>query len=128
MINTIVKNLLLGLLCCVSFAATAQTMVGDWSAKGADENGNPMTFKVSLKADGTYTVDFGADGTVEIEGKYTIAGNQMTIEDTGGPAACNAGKGVYTFELTETTNTLTLVSDPCEGRGGPDGKIMFTRL
>lgn len=60
--NTIAKNLLRGLLFCMPFAATAQTMVGDWSAKAVDENGNPMTFKVSLKADGTYTVDFGADG------------------------------------------------------------------
>ncbi|MFN7117696.1 MAG: lipocalin family protein [Saprospiraceae bacterium] len=129
MMNTKFKNLLLGLLFCLPFTAFAQaSMVGDWKMQMPDDQGNMMTLKVSMKADGTYSVDFGADGSSEIEGKYTIDGNKITIEDISGPNACPNQKAVYTFALTETSNTMTRVTDPCEGRGGPEGKMVFTRM
>lgn len=122
------KNVLVGLLFCSPLIGFAQAAtVGDWRSSTVDEKGNPATFKVSLKADGTYAVDFEEDGTIDIEGKYSIEGDQMTIEDTGGPAACKDGKGTYKFVTTETTNTLTEVTDPCD-RSGPAGKIVFTRI
>ena len=122
------KNLLAGLLFLLPFTGFAQlSVVGDWTASDKDENGNVLTFKVSMKANGTYAVDLGVDGTIEIEGKYSIEGDTMTIEDVSGPAACKDGKGVYKFVLTETTNSLTMVSDPC-GHAGPTGKTFFTRV
>lgn len=128
MMNT-AKKLLLGLLFCLPFTAMAQhALVGDWTMQIPDDQGNAMTLKVTLKENGTYTVDFGADGTGEIEGKYTIDGNKITLEDTGGPNACPNQKGVYTFAITENINTMTRVSDACDGRGGPEGKMVFTRM
>ncbi len=129
MMNTIAKNLFLGLLFCLPFTVLAQnTIAGDWKMQIPDESGNMMTLKVSMKADGTYTADFGADGTIEINGKYTLEGDQITIEDVSGPNACPNQKGVYKFVVTDTTNTMTKVSDPCEGRSGPEGKMVFTRM
>lgn len=127
--NTNLKNLLLGLLFCLPFTVLAQnSIVGDWKMQIPDDQGNMMTLKVSMKADNTYAVDFGADGSVEINGKYTIEGDQMTIEDTSGPNACPNQKGVYKIVVTDTTNTMTKVSDACEGRSGPEGKMVFTRM
>lgn len=127
--NSNAKNLLLGLLFCLPFTVLAQnTIAGDWKMQIPDETGKLMDLKVSMKSDGTYTVDFGADGSNEIEGKYTIEGDQITIEDLSGPNACPNQKGVYKFAVTDTTNTMTKVTDPCEGRSGPEGKMIFTRM
>jgi len=129
MLNTISKKLMLGLLFCLPFTLLAQSaIVGDWSMQMPDGQGGTMTMKVSMNENGTYSVDFGADGSSEIEGKYTIDGNKITIEDTSGPNACPNQKGVYTFVVTENTNTMTRVSDGCEGRGGPEGKMVFTKM
>ncbi len=129
MMNTKFKNLLLGLLFCLPFTGFAQTsIVGDWTMQIPDEQGNMFPLKVSMKTNGTYVVDFGADGSSEIEGKYSIEGDKITIEDISGPNACPNQKGVYTFVVTETTNTMTKVSDACEERGGPEGKMVFTRM
>ena len=128
MMNT-AKNLILGLLFCLPFTLLAQNgIVGNWTMQIPDDQGNLMSLKVMMKENGTYSFDFGAYGTNEIEGKYTIDGNKITIEDTSGPNACPNQKGVYTFVITENTNTMTRVSDPCEGRSGPEGKMVFTRL
>lgn len=122
--NIITKTLFIGLLFLLPFTVSAQaSVVGDWKSEAPNEQGKMEPFKVSLKVDGTYTIDFGINGSVEIEGKYSVEGDKMTIEDN----ACTEGKGVYTFVMTDTTNTLTEVTDPCK-RGGPTGKVVFTRM
>ena len=81
--------------------------------------------KVDISENGTYAVDFGADGTVENKGKYTVDGAKMTIQDTEG-SDCR-GEGVYTFKIEGNTLTMTRVSDPCADRGGPDGVMKMER-
>lgn len=126
--SMIVKNLFAGLLFLLPFTLAAQNaVVGDWKLQIPDETGSLMNLKVAMKADGTFTVDFGGDGVNEIEGKYTVEGDQITIEDLSGPNACPNQKGIYKFVVAGDTNTFTRVSDPCEGRGGPEGKMLFTR-
>jgi len=128
-IKRISINLSLGLLFCLPFTVFAQnSFVGDWKMQVPDQAGKLMDLKVSMKNDGKLAVDFGNDGTIEVDGKYAIEGDQITIEDIGGPNACLNQKGIYKFVATETTFTMTKVSDPCEGRGGPEGKMVFTRM
>ncbi len=80
---------------------------------------------VNLSEDGTYTVDFGADGTLDIKGKYTVESGKITIQDTEG-SDCTA-QGVYTLKVEGTTLTMTRLSDGCTGRGGPDGVMTMQR-
>ncbi len=125
----IVKNLLVGLLFCLPFIASAQgTLTGDWKMSVPDEQGNMMTVKLTMTAEGTHTVDFGIDGTFDIEGTHTLEGDQITISDVKGAAACPSDqKGVYKYKVEGDTLTMTRVSDACE-RGGPEGKMVFARM
>lgn len=107
------------------FGLMAQSPVGTWKMSVPDQNGNMIPLKVNISADGTYAVDFGADGTVENKGKYTVEGEKMTIQDTEG-SDCTA-QGVYTFKIEGDTLTMTRVSDGCTGRGGPDGVMTMQR-
>ncbi len=85
-----------------------------------------MKIYLSFGAGNTYSVDLGADGTADINGKYEISNGQLSIQDNGGPEACT-GKGIYKLETSEKTLKMTRISDPCEGRGGPAGVMEFSR-
>ncbi len=115
------------LLCCfcLPLGLAAQSIEGSWKTQVPDGQGGMMTLKVTM-SNGTYAVDFGADGSIEINGKYEVSGGQMTIEDTGGPNSCN-GKGVYKLEITDTTMKMTRVSDACPDRAGPEGVMSWTK-
>lgn len=114
---------------CFSFplALFADTsVVGNWQLSFPTDDGGTMTVKVSMKNDGTYTVDFGVDGTIEVNGKYKVEGDKMTIKDVSGPQSCS-GTGVYTVTVEGDTLTMKQISDECEGRSGPEGVLVFSR-
>jgi hypothetical protein len=72
----------------------------------------------TMRADGTFDVDRNHDGQRDIWGNYTVAGDTVTIQGTGGksPKDCK-GPGVYKFSRSnENTLTFTLVSDTCRDR------------
>lgn len=104
---------------------TAQSPVGTWKMSVPDKDGKMVPLKVDISADGTYAVDFMADGTIENKGKYTVEGGKMTIQDTEG-SDCT-GQGVYTYKVEGNTLTMTRVSDACADRGGPDGMMKMER-
>ena len=85
-----------------------------------------MPLKVTMSADNTYAIDAGADGSVEIRGKYSINGDKITIQDTEGTDC--SGKGVYKLVVQEDQLTMTLISEACEGRGNPNGPMVMTRM
>ncbi|HMQ49859.1 MAG TPA: lipocalin family protein [Saprospiraceae bacterium] len=118
---------LIGLCLSLTLSAQKSALVGDWEMAVPTQDGSMMTIKVSLKGDGTYSVDFGNDGTNEINGAYTTDGDKITIKDADGPQAC-PGEGIYTYTATETSLTMTRVSDACEGRGGPEGVMAMKRM
>ena len=118
-----IKMLFTCLICFLAFSMSAQSVVGKWKFEFPGEEGTTVIV-CDMKADGTYTLDFGADGTVELNGKYTLSGDTMTFSDDGD---CK-GKGVYKAEATDTDLTMTKISDECEGRGGPEGKMMAKRM
>jgi hypothetical protein len=129
--NCIAKNLFATLLLLLPLLGFSQAdlLVGDWKATMNGPDGKTREVKLTLKADGTASVDFDLNGTLEVEGKYTVEGNQITFQDVSGPYACPADqKGVYTFDGTESSGSLTVVSDPCEGRKMSNHKIVYTRM
>ncbi len=103
----------------------AQSPVGSWKLPVPDGNGNMVTLKVDISDQGTYTLDFGGDGTIETKGKYTMDGAKMTIQDSEG-ADCT-GVGVYTIKVEGDTLTMTRVSDACTDRGGPEGVMVMKK-
>lgn len=128
MMTKTAKIVFLGLLFCLPFSLMAQTatLVGDWKTQIPDDTGKLMPVKLSMKSDGTFTVDFGVDGTSDITGKYTIEGEQITIVEVTG--SCPDKKGIYKIVVTATTFNMNRVSDECETRGGPEGKMAFTKM
>jgi len=124
-----VFRIALAIVFFVPVSLTAQSMVGTWIMTGEMPDGQKMEVKLEYSEDGTYTVDVGNDGNVNVEGASSIEGDQMTIWDTGGEYACPSDvKGVYTFEfLDDNTLQMKKVKDACEGRGGPEGMMVFKR-
>jgi hypothetical protein len=123
----LIMMILLGLPFCLQ----AQDLAGQWEMEvPGREEGTMVTVVLTMSDDGTYTVDFEADGQVEVKGAFERNGNQITIWDTGGVegAACpSSAKGVYQVEVSEEMLKLNRVSDDCTNRGGPEGKMVFSR-
>lgn len=99
-----------------SFALSAQSIAGDWAFERTAPDGTKVTNTMSMKEDGTFTVDFASDGQVNVLGTYTIDGNKITISDTPKESPCYGMLGVYNFKLAGDTATITLVEDACEIR------------
>ena len=113
------------IMAMLPFGLMAQSPVGNWKMSVPDENGKLMPMKVDILADGSYNIDFGAEGSIEIKGKYTVDGAKMTIQDTEG-SDCTE-KGVYTIKVEGDTLTLARMSDGCANRGGPEGVMTMQR-
>jgi hypothetical protein len=117
---------LIGLLPLFTMAQAALT--GSWLMKQETPDG-VWQAKFVMQDDGTYTVDLGNDGSVEVRGKTEFNGDQVTVWDTGGENACGSDKkGVYAYKIEENMLTLSRIKDDCEGRGGPDGVMRMQRM
>ncbi|PHN02489.1 hypothetical protein [Flavilitoribacter nigricans] len=98
------------------FFLTAQSMVGDWTYSGPGPDGEELINTMSMKEDGSLSVDFGSDGQIEVVASYTIEGKQITINDVSEQSPCHGKAGVYEFALDGDNVTITLVEDACELR------------
>ena len=103
----------------------AQNPVGSWKLPVPDGSGNMITLKVDISAEGTFTLDVGADGNIETKGKYTMDGAKMSIQETEGTEC--TGVGVYTIKVEGDTMTMTRISDACTDRGGPEGVMVLKK-
>ena len=103
----------------------AQSPVGSWKLPVPDGSGNMITLKVDISAEGTFTLDVGADGNIETKGKYTMDGAKMSIQETEGTEC--TGVGVYTIKVEGDTMTMTRISDACTDRGGPEGVMVLIK-
>ena len=81
-------------------------LVGTWT--------NSLNTVWTIKSDGTFNV---VNPKRHIWGKYTVTGDTVTIQETGGKTAkgCH-GPGVYKFSRTGNTLAFTLVNDSCGER------------
>jgi hypothetical protein len=95
---------------CAMFEQTGQSaLVGTWT--------NSLGTVWAIKADGTFEVDLMHHGKRDAWGTYTVQGDQVTLQRTGGvnPKGCS-GPGVYKFKRTDDGLQFTLVSDKCKLR------------
>ena len=96
---------------CAMFRETPQTsVVGTWT--------NALGTVWALKADGTFEVALNNSNHPSVWGKYTIAGDTMTIKEarrSHTPKSCKS-EGIYNFERDQDTLTFTKVSDKCRLR------------
>jgi hypothetical protein len=93
---------------CATSPQTGQgPLVGVWT--------NSLGTVWTMKADGTFNV---VNPKRHIWGTYTVAGDTVTIQETGGKTAKGCkGPGAYKFRRTsENSLTFTLVSDTCKER------------
>ena len=122
-------KLVLALILALPLTFFAQSVEGSWKITFPGPDNTTMDAVLTLTG-GNYTVDLGNDGSINVEGTYAIEGDQITVQDTKGDQACigdnTAGK--YTFTVDDKSFVMTKVNDPCEGRGGPEGKMAFTRI
>jgi hypothetical protein len=95
---------------CAMFQRGGQSgLVGNWT--------NSLGTVWVIHADGTFDVDLKHHGKRDAWGTYTLEGDQITLQRTGGmkPKGCD-GPGVYKFNRTDDTLQFTLVSDKCKLR------------
>ena len=93
--------------CATTARSGSAALAGTWT--------NSLGTVWTMKTDGTFEV---VNPTRHIWGKYTIAGDAVTIQETGGKTAKGCkGPGTYKFSRpNENTLTFTLVSDTCGER------------
>jgi hypothetical protein len=94
---------------CAMFETGQTGVVGTWK--------NQIGTVWMIKDDGTFDVDLHKSGKREAWGKYTLAGDTMTLWRVGGvkPKGCD-GQGVYKFKRDGDNLSFTLVSDKCQLR------------
>ena len=95
---------------CAMFQRGGQSgLVGNWT--------NSLGTVWVIRANGTFDVDLKHHGKRDAWGTYTLEGDQITLQHTGGmkPKGCD-GPGVYKFNRTDDTLQFTFVSDKCKLR------------
>lgn len=96
---------------CAMFQESGQSaLVGTWT--------NALGTVWAIKADGTFQVALNNSNRVSVWGKYTAAGDTMTIQESHGsktPKACK-GQAAYKFSRSGDELHFTLVSDTCKLR------------
>ncbi len=70
------NRLLLVALFISPLGLAAQGLPGDWKMSALDQTGNPVPTTLNFTENGTYRIDYGADGTVETQGTYTLDQNE----------------------------------------------------
>ena len=74
---------------------------------------------ITFQADGTYLVSLNGERIVS-EGQYTVAGQQVTLEDDS--EVCRGrGAGQYSWSFAQEVLTFTALSDPC-----PERQVVLT--
>ena len=95
--------------CATAPHSGPQALAGTWT--------NSLGTAWTIKADGTFSVDLNKDGKADAWGKYSVAGNTITLLEASGkvPKLC---KKPATYNFTRTADTLhfTLVKDACKLR------------
>ena len=99
-------------LAVVKLAGTYQTTITGTALGGALKG----TWTIKFKAKGHHYNVTDA-GTVVTQGNYKVKGKDITLHDQTGPLAC-PGAGEYSFNLSGTTLTFTMIKDSpkCPGR------------
>jgi hypothetical protein len=118
-------HLFFAFMAILPVALMAQNHVGTWKMSVPDEYGTMTLLEMNISEDGTYTIDFGADGIIETKGKYQLNNEKMIIQDTEGSGCTEAGE--YLIVIDGDIMTMTRMYDPCPDRGGTEGVMTMQR-
>jgi len=101
---------------------------GTWKMTMAGPEGNEVVASITF-TNGTYMGDFGMDGTIEVQGAYTLEDDQITLSDDKEKTTAEAceGQGVYVISVDGDSMSMSLLSDDCEGRSVILNGITMTR-
>ena len=91
--------------------ASTASPAGTWTRTF---NGGTVT--ITLKANGSYTVDMPGGSDAEVRGSYTVDSDRLTLIDESGNNASTAGAAVYRFAVVDEQLTLTPIDEPDENR------------
>lgn len=106
----VVTVLSLSLFSCKKEEDPADKLVGTWT-----KNIQGRVATVTFTADYKWQVEFIDDAGIDVWGSYIISGNQITIIDEGGEYSSDDA-GIYSFQVSDSSLTLTKVNDPVDGR------------
>ena len=67
------------------------------------------------------TVDFGNNGSVEVQMTYTMDGNKVSMIDHHEESPCKGVTGTYEVDVQGDECHVKLIEDACDARRG-DGK------
>ena len=92
----------------------AAVFEGDWSTD--DYQGIDADLSI---IDGGYDAEWDdSNAESEVVGTYTDDGSTVVMTDVSGPFSCDTASATatYSYVVTETTLTLTAVTEPCAPR------------
>jgi hypothetical protein len=90
-------------------------LIGSWT--GGALSGRPAT--LTFSAGGFFEIEFQGDETIDVFGRYQVAGNELRVVDENGFAACSErefGEGRYSFRIRGGELVLDAIEDRCDGR------------
>lgn len=96
-----------------TIAGSTLTTTVSREAAGADTM-STGSFEIALADDSTFQVR--QDGSVVVEGRYTIDGDRITFTDEIGDQLCEPPSGTYRWSLEGDQVTMSPVEDACSPR------------
>ena len=122
------KNVLMIILAIsLSISITAQddSMAGTYMATVATDDGE-ITMTMEIMDNGNYSLDNDGDGIMDVFAKYEVHDDEtVTIWHVSGDDCHDKGK--YQIATTDSTISIEVIDDPCDGRIPPDGKLTWTK-
>jgi len=85
-------------------------LAGTWVSGG---------YSLTFKSDNTYLRDYNHEGMPAVQGNVLVSGNAIILTDSDSCISSTTGEtlsGSYTYDMSGSTLTLSLVHDPCRDR------------
>ena len=93
-------------------ASNSSCLSGTWNCTLPDS-----TVAMTITGTAVSAIVKAGPMTMDVTAKFTLDGNEFSIEDTGGKLACQPGViGTYTYTCSASSLSFGKVSDACEGR------------
>ena len=72
------KLFLTAMICFLAIGLSAQSPVGKWKFQFETPDGK-LVIAADIKADGTYALDMGNDGSTEVNGTYSMSARYVLV-------------------------------------------------
>lgn len=111
--------LALFLVGCTSNSAPSSSPLGTWVTTLSEAEAPVFygQYEVTFAENGRYAVRHSRSGGAALEGRYTLAQDQIVMTDELGPCvASGAQSATYKWSVEKDVLTLTLLNDPCYTR------------